>query len=604
MEKWGEDGFKKIPEDPPSSGGKSSDDLKERATIAYEDAARRNVNTIKSYVKAYKEVKRILDEKEKLDIEDVNTLLRFFKQDRSLEQLKRPKGMKEDDYVVNLVKPCINAIGEGFPNEEQLKNCFDIGQTATKNTSTTYRQIEAPLEKSQMNPKEPPVEETKVEKGLEEASLTEISIYQKIWDELNSDKVKGLWNNPLLTSGVSKTNEKMVQRCRQFFNIINGNSPYRLESSDFDLVKLLNDRLEPKNQFQYSRDRNPPSIYKGLDDFNHSRSRYLKAFEETEAQLKDLIPKFDPIPTAAREKEEKQDKLKNSLGSLYTSFVSTEDKSKQRAKLQDNTVKLPTRIQTALENIKLVKSRLNDMHNRDMNIESFNTAARIFTGTGQKRGIDFDLECAGKKLSEKSTKSTQEIITHLDDCDQILGRLEKSLTKLVQAQIMKEYPQELIYLQNINEFLSKEISDARKEFAKGKFKAFTSRLLKLLQDENANKVEIKQMLKQIGEINKLITHNGKNDENVISAIIRAGSISQITQISKFLNPKEHPVEETESHLQKLESIKDHLITSPHNTDHRLHTMHEALDDVHSAVERAEKATSTALRSIKKIRLIK
>ncbi|MEC8882135.1 MAG: hypothetical protein VX737_02485 [Pseudomonadota bacterium] len=239
-------------------------------------------------------------------------------------------------------------------------------------------------------------------------------------------------------------------------------------------------------------------------------------------------------------------------------------------------------------------------YKEDMSIEAFNTAAKIFTGTGGADGIYSDLKYAGEYLSEISTKSTQEIINYFASFDEeTLKPLEQSLIimeVLVQAQIMKERPKELIYLSNINDFLSKEISDGRKQFAKGKFKAFTSRLLKLLQDENADQGEIKQMLEKIGEINNLITPDGENDENVISAIIRAGSISQITQISKFLNPNGTPVEtetktKTESHLQKLESIKDHLITSPHNTIHRLHTMHKALDDVHRAVERAENASN-------------
>ncbi|MEC8882136.1 MAG: hypothetical protein VX737_02490 [Pseudomonadota bacterium] len=292
MPEFGEDGYWKE-EEKDTPNDKSLNDSEYEANKAYQEAAARNVKTIESYVKAYVNVQHIL-KKPSLSIDDVDALLRFFKQDRSLEQLKRPKDMKEDDYVVNLVQPCINAIGEGYPDEEQLKNCFDIGQPATEDTSTTYTtylQIEAPLETSQTKPQG-------------------ISIYQKIWDKLNSDKVKDLWNAPLLTSDVSQKDKNKVQRCRQFFDIINGNSPSLLESRDFDLVKLLNDRLEPENPFKYSRGRNPPSIYKGLDDFNRSRSRYLVAFEETEAHLKDLILKFAPILTATREKKKNKINLK------------------------------------------------------------------------------------------------------------------------------------------------------------------------------------------------------------------------------------------------------------------------------------------------------
>ena len=573
MPKWGEDGFYEE-EEKETPNDESLDDPKDQATNAYQRAAEKNVDTINSYVKAYKEVKLILkklenpEEKGKLDIFEVDTLLRFFKQDRSLKQLKRPKGMKEDDYVVNLVKPCINAIGKDYPSEKQLKNCFDIAQPATEDTSTTYRQIEAPLEKSQ-------------------------SIYQKIWDKLKSDPVRALWNDALLTSDVSNRDPEMVQRCRQFFDIIDGRKLNKVLPRDFDLKEALSRcgvalHAPPKVDLQENAEATVEnkdkrqSRYKPIDDFINNRYLCLKAFTEIEKKLEALDAKLDSILHTIDKKETKQQKRITSYSGFYTSFVSTDDKTKKRTQLKMDTNELREMIEKNLKYIKYCINQIPHMlYKKDMNIEAFNIAAKILIEQGEKINA-LNLKDFDKYLSEISTNSTQGIIDSFKE--NTLPPLTKSLAR------MENLSRAQICLYIINGFLSKEISDARKEFAKGKFEVFTSRLLNLLKDATADQGEIKQMLEKMGEINKLISADPVNKENVISAIIRAGSISQITQISKFLNPSGTPVE-TDSHLQKLESIKKDLIDSRHNTDRRLHTMHEALDDVHSAVERAEKARS-------------
>ena len=82
-------------------------------------------------------------------------------------------------------------------------------------------------------------------------------------------------------------------------------------------------------------------------------------------------------------------------------------------------------------------------------------------------------------------------------------------------------------------------------------------------------------------------------EDVISQIIRAGSISQITEISKFLNHPSFVEKSGEVHSvltepqKKLEQIQADLIKMPTVTHTDLHEMHEALNNVHMAVQRAK-----------------